>query len=188
MKKGFTLIELIVAVTILVIITSVGTIAYSEVIQSTRDSKRKQDLTKLSQSLEIFKERTGRYPITGVDANGGIWYSSEPSDVRQNGPSNNGDWIPGLAASGLVGELPRDPLGEITDNAFCLSVNPNWRRSYLYRSDDGGHYKLIAHCSAENPTFDTTVPTDWSRNDSFFDPVRPRHAWAVYSSPVSRTY
>lgn len=177
MKKGFTLIELIVAVTIMIIVTSIGTIAYNEVIQSSRDSRRKQDLKKLSEALEIFKARTGRYPVSGIN-----WLSSEPGNVQ---PNNGGDWIPGLAASGLVPELPRDPLGG-PGIAVCTATNANWRRGYLYLSTDGTRYKLLAHCSAENPQPDANVVGQWSRQDPFFDPIRPDHAWAVYSDNVSR--
>ena len=43
-KKGFTLVELLVVTTIIMIITNIAYISYDEVRKTTRDNQRKIDL------------------------------------------------------------------------------------------------------------------------------------------------
>ena len=62
-KNGFTLIELMVAIAIVAIISTVGIVVYSTAQKSARVSKRVQDLTALKTALELYKSATGVYPI-----------------------------------------------------------------------------------------------------------------------------
>jgi len=60
-KKGFTLVELLVVTTIIMIITNIAYISYDEVRKTTRDNQRKIDLQLIAQSLESFKTDYGQY-------------------------------------------------------------------------------------------------------------------------------
>jgi prepilin-type N-terminal cleavage/methylation domain-containing protein len=66
MKKGFTLVEILVAVSIMMIISGLilGGFTFSQ--RKSRDAKRKSSLSQISRALELFNEDFGRYPI-GVD-------------------------------------------------------------------------------------------------------------------------
>jgi len=53
-KKGFTLVELIVVVTILAILATVGFISYSWYVIDSRNSKRTSDITNITQQVELW--------------------------------------------------------------------------------------------------------------------------------------
>lgn len=61
-NRGFTLIELMVAIAILAILATVGIVMYSTAQKAGRVSKRVQDLDALKTALELYKSATGYYP------------------------------------------------------------------------------------------------------------------------------
>lgn len=65
-KKGFSLIELMVATTILAILSVMGIVSYSTVNKRARDAKRKSDLEQVRSALEFYRSTNGFYP-TGSD-------------------------------------------------------------------------------------------------------------------------
>ena len=68
---GFTLVELLVAISILSILSTIGFILYFGVLPKTRDSKRISDLNKLATALEIYYQKNGRYMDGTPDSDGG---------------------------------------------------------------------------------------------------------------------
>lgn len=65
-QKGFTLIELMVAIAIIAILAAVGLVVYSTAQKSARNSRRLQDLQALKTALEVYKSSTGSYPNQNV--------------------------------------------------------------------------------------------------------------------------
>ncbi|MDD2483191.1 MAG: type II secretion system protein [Candidatus Shapirobacteria bacterium] len=64
-KNGFTLIELIVSITIIAVLTVAGVISYSGASKKARDSRRMADLEKIRIALELYRQGTGSsYPAT----------------------------------------------------------------------------------------------------------------------------
>lgn len=62
-NKGFTLIELIVAVTIIAVLTVVGVVSYTGASKKARDSRRMADLEKIRIALEVYRQDLGTiYP------------------------------------------------------------------------------------------------------------------------------
>ena len=61
-NNGFTLIEVLIVSTIIVIATSVTTVTYLNVQKDSRDTKKLASATSLAESLERFFERNGEYP------------------------------------------------------------------------------------------------------------------------------
>lgn len=70
-KKGFTLIELIVTVTIIAILTVVGMVSYSGTSKKARDSRRMADLEKIRVALELYRQGTGSTYPSYSDYNAG---------------------------------------------------------------------------------------------------------------------
>ena len=72
MKKSswaFTLVELVVVATILVILTSIGFYNYVGNLQDSRDSARQADLAKLWAALKLQHQKRGTYPNPGESFN-----------------------------------------------------------------------------------------------------------------------
>jgi prepilin-type N-terminal cleavage/methylation domain-containing protein len=63
---GFTLIELMVAISIVAVMSAVGIVMYSTAQKSGRISKRIQDLTAINTAIELFRSSTGKYPIAAT--------------------------------------------------------------------------------------------------------------------------
>lgn len=89
MQKGFSLVELIVAVSILVVLTAISLTTFSSVQKNSRDSKRKADLGIIQSALEQYHSDQGSYPsvITAGSpikdpGNSKTYLSSVPSDPK----------------------------------------------------------------------------------------------------------
>ena len=66
-KAGFTLIELIVSVTIIAVLTVIGVISYAGASQKARDGRRVADLEKIRIALELYRQNVGSYPASLTD-------------------------------------------------------------------------------------------------------------------------
>lgn len=65
MSKGFTLVELLVAIAIIALLTSVGLVSFSRAQQNSRDARRKADLQSLKAALEMYYDSNNAYPSGG---------------------------------------------------------------------------------------------------------------------------
>ena len=64
-NKGFTLIEVLVAATIIGLLASVAIGSYSTATKNSRDARRKSDLETIRSAIEIYRADIGRYPRSG---------------------------------------------------------------------------------------------------------------------------
>lgn len=95
MRKGFTLIEVLVAVTIIAVLVSIGVVSYSSVNKRSRDAKRKGDVEQLRSALEMYRADIGSYPNLG----GGSWVDAS---VLEDALVTTGTYMPAI---------PSDPKG-----------------------------------------------------------------------------
>lgn len=70
MKKGFTLVELLVVISILGILASIALVSFRSAQMRGRDAQRKSDLKQISSSLELYYSDYGKYPAASSDGLG----------------------------------------------------------------------------------------------------------------------
>lgn len=63
-KLGFTLIELMVVISIIAILVTAGAVIYSKILSNSRDAKRKSDLETAKSALVLYRTDNGYYPST----------------------------------------------------------------------------------------------------------------------------
>lgn len=61
-ESGFTLIEVLVAATIIGLLSTIGFGGFQAITRSGRDALRKTDLEQIRSALEIYKSENGSYP------------------------------------------------------------------------------------------------------------------------------
>lgn len=61
-QRGFTMIELLVAATIIAVLSTIGIVSYTSLNQRARDGKRKADLEQVRSALELYRTDNGEYP------------------------------------------------------------------------------------------------------------------------------
>ncbi|MFZ5376731.1 MAG: type II secretion system protein [Patescibacteria group bacterium] len=74
-QAGFTMIELLVVATIMIVLTAVGMVSYRNAGITSRDAKRKTDLESVRQALTMYRADQGSYPV-------GSSFSSMLEDIR----------------------------------------------------------------------------------------------------------
>lgn len=63
-RAGFSFIEILVVVTIIGILATLGMVTYTEFLKQSRDAKRKGDLEQIRAALEMYKSNNDIYPAT----------------------------------------------------------------------------------------------------------------------------
>lgn len=71
MKNGFTLVELLISISIIAILSAIGMVTYSTVLKQGRDSKRQSDLSSIQSVLEQYYADKFSYPLPGSSCSNG---------------------------------------------------------------------------------------------------------------------
>lgn len=64
-KKAFTLVELIIVISILIILTTISIVSYDKTLTDARNSARTTDMSNMKVSLKNHKLKNGSYPKPG---------------------------------------------------------------------------------------------------------------------------
>lgn len=100
-RRGFTLIEMVVVISIIGILAAMLVPTVSGMVAKARDARRKSDIQKIALALEMWRDQNGRYPTpdeAGTNSCGG-WRASDTSDFMQI-----------LVTSGFLKAYPADPI------------------------------------------------------------------------------
>lgn len=62
-SQGFTIIELLVVVTIIIVLTAITAVSFRATSQRSRNSKRESDIAQMRTALEIYRSSNGSYPV-----------------------------------------------------------------------------------------------------------------------------
>lgn len=65
-KSGFTLIEILVTISIIALLTMVGLTNFKVANQKARDGRRQGDLEQIKAALELYRTDVGLYPTTAL--------------------------------------------------------------------------------------------------------------------------
>ncbi|MFA6533000.1 MAG: type II secretion system protein [Patescibacteria group bacterium] len=93
MKKGYTLIEILIVATIIVLLTAVAVVSYSNFLKQSRDSKRKTDLEQIRAALEMYRSDKDSYfdyalgncsSYTALTSGSPKYIQSMPSDPKSS--------------------------------------------------------------------------------------------------------
>lgn len=107
--SGFSLVELLVVVSLISILSTAALNNYSAAAGKARDAKRVADMEAIGQALELFYQDHGRYPgvCDGIDD------TESPNNyvgevIGDDDPSTPGTIEAALAP--YLGTIPRDPM------------------------------------------------------------------------------
>lgn len=157
-RRGFTLIELVVVVSILAILSGVLVPRVTNHMKAARDARRLADIKTVRTAIEQYFQDKGSYPAPNGNSSYGGW------DV-----SSDGDFIRVLRDSGYLEEDAVDP---INDSTFHY-------RYYIYRRGAYGcvgnsqYYVLgvrnfeSSDFAAKNKGFFQCSGRDWNNEFAF---------------------
>jgi prepilin-type N-terminal cleavage/methylation domain-containing protein len=129
MKRGFTIVELLIVIVVIAILAAISIVAYNGIQQRARDAQRKQVVADLVKSIHLYAADRGNDITVGGGANDGTgWVNSGSptitASLQSAGVVNN--------ASGL-----RDPK--------CLAVEvPGCSGLIKFRCNGGSSFAIAA--------------------------------------------
>jgi type IV pilus assembly protein PilA len=116
-KKGFTLIELMVVISIISLLSSVVFSSLSAARAKGRDAKRIGDFRSIRTAMELYRNDNSRYPVS-------------PNNCCTGGPggSHNLNFqavMNNLIAGGYLPSIPRDPSPDPNLSYMLYDYGPN---------------------------------------------------------------
>lgn len=102
--RGFTLIEILIVISIIGVLTGITTVSYTKSQEKTRDTQRKNDLQTIKSALNLYYQQNGKYPPLNMAA---------PTDYYSY---NAQPWIPDITPN-FINNLPKDPT-QVSQNIF----------------------------------------------------------------------
>lgn len=99
---GFTMIELLVVTTIIIILTSIGLVSYTSANRSARNGKRKADMEMVRQALVLYRTDNGTYPSTSNFSTMLTTISDYTSATSVTDPKNEGSYVYSYTSDGIT--------------------------------------------------------------------------------------
>lgn len=130
-RRGFTLMEILVAISIIAILTAIGIVSYGSVNRRSRDTKRKSDTEQVRSALEMYRTDNGYYPAIGA----GSW--------------TNASGLSTVLVATYMPAIPSDPKSP--DSAY----------RYKATNASGGNYYgycVSAYLESETPVSNSCTP------------------------------
>lgn len=171
LKSGFTLIELMVVISIIAILSVIVFASFGDARSQSRDKVRMNDLKQVQVALTLYKAQNGSYPAQGCTGGGGTEFSGVSAPLAGFSVQCT-NYIAGLVPD-YIEVLPTDPSGSEAGKGF------------FYRSD-GNSFKLMVvgvesmKVSSFNEPF-ARCPVSISGSSACSGTTPPDDTYAVYS-------
>lgn len=121
MKRGFTIIELLVVVAIIAVLSAVILVSFSDARLKSRDAKRLSDMREIKKALALYNDNAGTFPVAASQI---VLTSDDPVSQTLEGAS-------------VISNVPTDPL----ENATF---------TYRYQSNPSGTAYTLTFCLEGN--------------------------------------
>lgn len=122
-RTGFTMIELLVVSTIIIVITAIGLVSYTQVNRNARNGKRRADLENVRQALVLYRTDNGTYPNTANYSDMLTTISAYISTPNIADPRNEAPYVYTYTAGGGGATFNLCANLEPTPTAYCVT-NP----------------------------------------------------------------
>ena len=168
-QRGFTLVESMVVMAIIVVLASILTQAIPFLQEKTRDRRRVYELDNLRRQIELYKNENGFYPATPAGGAYVSFFTNSDAFAGTYSPNQitSTAYVPGLVPN-YFASLPIDPNPGSSVVPACDALS--WGKNIAYFSN-GDHYKVIYNCASETDDYDP--------DSLYYDPARPNWAWAA---------
>lgn len=137
---GFTLIEVMVTIVVLIIIASIAVVSFTQTQKESRDSARKSSITNIASALENYYEKNGEYP----------------SCATLSGDGSTVAGLLGVTADTLVAPMADDG---VTNSIKCDNSSQNSSDIYVYTGDSS------SQCQSGNSCQEWTLGFSSELND-----------------------
>ena len=126
--KAFTLVELIVVISILIILGTIAFISMQNYTKTSRDSVRLSDMSRIKTSLELFQIEAAKYP----DPDGSITISYSGSTAWTQWEF----WQIGFQSVDKLDILPVDPLTEKQYDYSVTNTKKEYQLAWVMETDE----------------------------------------------------
>ena len=173
-KKKFSLMEMLIVMAIMMLLFSIGVVAFGKAASKAEITQCKSELAQLKSAIEMYRDRWGGYPATGeagVDTGIDFEFAAHLSKVAV-GDSRFGtasEKRPMFIDYNKVGfdidtdgSAAYDDVGTAGDTAYDeFTVYDPWGNPYVYSYDSSTGNFLVVSPGPDN----TTASVDWSSGD-----------------------
>jgi len=95
--RGYTLVEVMIVITLIVVLTSVGLATYSNSVRRSREAVLKEDLFRMRDAIDQYYADKNKYPSSLQD----------------------------LVSDGYLREIPKDPITDSADTWVTENAEPD---------------------------------------------------------------
>lgn len=159
---GFTVVELVIVIVVLGILVAISVPRFGGIMEQSRDTERKTDISSLSMQLEQYYSRHGAYPSQA---------SLNNSTFRSNnriGTGDNDSWLadPNNSSNKTLSsaDSPDFVYSYITQPSACTSPTDN-SGAQSSTSNPCTKYSLVARLESAG---DTDIDDSWPGSGDFY--------------------
>lgn len=189
--RGFTLVEILVICTVLIILTIIGVFAFEAYQRQSRDSQREADISSFQSALEAYYDKNGIYPAGCFSTSKSSMSMGSCTSASDIDPSDLApDWIGyDSTANDLQAFLPR--ISDTFGDPFMTSKGYPFGNTAHPSSDAEKHFRY--YYAGSHPS-DSTVgvlggvfgcPNLW---DGQVGGTNPSNYFLAYWSETKGTY